>query len=226
MVAVTVICEGQTEEQFIKRVVAPSLRSCAVYVKPLIMETSRGHRGGGVSFDRLKLHIRNSLNMRGVDYVTTFIDLYALDTDFPNHQPALSQALLPSKLNLLQTGLSRSVAAEHGDLSRRFVPHIQPHEFEALLFSDLAALLSLEPSWARFKPALQSVLDAHETPEHINQQRETAPSQRLMILTNPGYRKTRHGPLAAEKMSLSVIERACPHFSRWITSLRGLAPKP
>nr|VFK22030.1 MAG: hypothetical protein BECKLPF1236A_GA0070988_103291 [Candidatus Kentron sp. LPFa]VFK26313.1 MAG: hypothetical protein BECKLPF1236C_GA0070990_1003321 [Candidatus Kentron sp. LPFa] len=53
---VVVIAEGQTEEQFIKQVVAPALRPLAIYLKPRLLP-----KGGAVSFDRLKRHARNTL---------------------------------------------------------------------------------------------------------------------------------------------------------------------
>ena len=36
------------------------------------------------------------------------------------------------------------------------------------------------------------------------------------------YRKTRHGPLAAERVTLAVMERECVHFRGWLEKLRGL----
>ena len=58
-IEVIVIVEGQTEEQFIKHIVAPSLHSLKIFLKPQLLNTSKKAKGGGVTFDRVKLHSRN-----------------------------------------------------------------------------------------------------------------------------------------------------------------------
>jgi hypothetical protein len=40
----------------------------------------------------------------------------------------------------------------------------------------------------------------------------------------PTYRKTLHGPLAAENIGLTAIEQACAHFAGWLQRLRVLLP--
>lgn len=42
--------------------------------------------------------------------------------------------------------------------TRDFIPHIQPHELEALLFSDVSELVSIEPKWNSALSSLQAVL--------------------------------------------------------------------
>jgi len=41
-----VICEGQTEEAFIARVLAPALMSKDLYLQGITVGTSHGHKGG------------------------------------------------------------------------------------------------------------------------------------------------------------------------------------
>ena len=84
-VEVFVFAEGQTEEQFIKRLVAPALRHLKIYLKPQTLKTSKDASGGAVSFDRLKFNARNTLRQYPNAILTTFIDLYKLDTDFPDY---------------------------------------------------------------------------------------------------------------------------------------------
>ena len=50
MVEVIVFAEGQTEEKFIKQVVAPALRHLQVFVKPQTLNTSQNARGGAGKF--------------------------------------------------------------------------------------------------------------------------------------------------------------------------------
>ena len=110
-----------------------------------------------------------------------------------------------------------------GCQSDRFLPHIQPYEYEGLLFSDVEAMIGVEPSWIKSLSGLDEVRKAFDTPEHINDSYETKPSKRLENMLQPKYHKIRHGPLAAERITLAVMERECAHFRGWMDKLRGLA---
>jgi len=55
MRAIYILVEGQTEEEFVNNVLSPYLRGHAIYdVRAILMETSPGHKGGDVSYDRYK----------------------------------------------------------------------------------------------------------------------------------------------------------------------------
>lgn len=122
----------------------------------------------------------------------------------------------------VEQALHSSIVAYVKCKPERFVPHIQPYEFEGLLFSDVESLTTTEPSWSVFQKDLQKVRMAFESPEHINDGYETKPSARLKNILQPAYKKTRHGPLAAERITLAVIEQECAHFHGWMEKLRGL----
>lgn len=222
MPEVLVIVEGQTEERFIKQLVAPALRPVQVFVKPLLLETSAGFRGGAISFDRLKFHARNALRKPDGPVVSTFLDLYALDSSFPAFDVAKTKNVLEAKVRCLNEALHEAIVTLAGCRPEQFIAHLQPYEFEGLLFSDVPALAQVEPEWRRHEKALTSIRAEYETPEHINDGYETAPSKRLGKLLKPGYKKTRHGPLAAQRVSLEAMERECQHFHRWMNRLRQL----
>ncbi|MFV0681475.1 DUF4276 family protein [Ottowia sp.] len=222
MVAVVVIVEGQTEERFVKQLVAPALRHLKIFLKPELLPTSRTGKGGAVSFDRFKFHAVNALKNQKTDVVTTFLDLYALDTRFPGFGDALTKGTLDAKVECLNQSLHEALVAHAGCRPERFIAHIQPHEYEGLLFSDVEALCRIEPDWAVCAHHLTKVRGGYDTPEHINDGFETKPSKRLESTLTPKYKKTRHGPLAAESITLSVIERECRHFRTWINKLRAL----
>lgn len=223
MLEVIVFAEGQTEEQFIKRVVAPSLRAQQIFLKPQTLNTSQDAKGGDVNFDRLKFNARNTLRQKPDAILTTFLDLYALDTTFPGFIEAAKLTDVYARTARLETALHQAIVDYVGCRPERFIPHIQPHEFEGLLFSDVNTLALTEPSWKHQLPILQAVRTTFDTPEHINGGYETKPSQRLKNILDPKYKKTRHGPLAAEKITLSKMEQECVHFREWMTKLRGLA---
>ncbi|MBL1319890.1 MAG: DUF4276 family protein [Methylophaga sp.] len=218
---VYVIAEGATEERFIKDVLAPSFRSNSIYIKPILMPTSRSQAGGGINLDRFLRSVRNTLRQYPDAVVTTMFDLYALSPSFPLFDEASRENDVYHKVLLLEDGLHRCVIEEIGCEEQRFIPYIQPYEYEGLLFSDIEALVSVETGWEYSRDALQSIIDSVTTPEHINDGYETKPSARLKILS-PKYKKTRHGPLIAKKITLSVMEQECKHFSHWVQKLRSI----
>jgi len=223
MVRVVVFAEGQTEEQFIRRVVAPTLYPMGIFLNPQLLPTSKGNWGGAVSFGRLKYHARNTLRTSSAPILSTFLDLYALDTDFPGFQEAVKIADVRDRATHLGKALHGAIVAVSGCRAERFIPHIQPAEFEGLLFSDVAALCAQPKEWKRFRTTLTRIRESFETPEHINDSPETKPSKRLEDILSPKYRKTRHGPLAAGRITLPVMERECAHFGKWMERLRGLS---
>lgn len=223
MVEVVVIAEGPTEEKFVKELLAPAFNSSQIFLKPLLLKTSQDARGGAVSFDRLKFNARNTLRQKPDAVLTTLLDLYGLDTDFPGFADAKKLKDVYSRVKALEAALLAAIVEHVGCRPERFIPYIQPYEFEGLLFSDVDALVLAEPTWKNQLTKLQAVRAAFETPEHINDSYETKPSRRLENILSPKYKKTRHGPLAAERVTLSRMEQECAHFRGWMTELRGLS---
>ena len=217
-----VFAEGPTEEQFIKRIVAPALRHLDIYLKPQTIKTSKDASGGAVTFDRLKFNARNTLRQHPNAALTTFIDLYKLDTDFPKFLESTKSSDVYQKVRDLEVALHAAIVEHVGCRPERFVPHIQPHEYEGLLFSDVDALVNTDPNWSNFRTKLQKIRDDAESPEHINDGYYTKPSKRLEDNLFPRYKKTLHGPLAAEKITLATMERECRHFREWMEKLRSI----
>ncbi len=218
-----VICEGQTEEAFISRVLYPAFAVADLHLQGITVETSPGHKGGAMRYDRLRPALRNALANSNVVAVTTLIDLYKLATDFPGYATAMPQPNLASRLHTLEIELHADVVAHCGCNPARFIPHIQPHEFEALLFSDVTALSTVESGWPASLAALDQARKGAITPEEINGGHTTKPSARLeSLLRSPSYRKLRHGPIAAERIGLTKMEAECPHFANWLAKLRQL----
>lgn len=222
MVEVIVFAEGPTEEKFIKQLVAPALRHLQVFIKPQTLNTSQTAKGGAVTFDRLKFNARNTLRQHPDAVLSTFLDLYALDTDFPAFEEAKKKSDIYSRVTCLEQGMNQAIASYVQCRPERFMPHIQPYEFEGLLFSDVQALSAVEPTWAKSLATLTKIRASVDTPEHINDGYETAPSRRLEGLLHPKYKKTTHGPRATDRISLEVIEKECKHFKAWMDALRNL----
>ncbi|MGQ0602079.1 MAG: DUF4276 family protein [Anaerolineales bacterium] len=221
MITVIIVGEGQTEETFVRDVLAPAFAPADLFLEPRLIPTSRSGRGGALTYSRILRYLRNTLRQRPDTYVTTFFDLYALHPDFPGF--AAGRAITdPLRRSItLEQELREAVVEEARVRADRFVPHIQPYEFEALLFTDTLKLTDIEPNWGTFHAALQAVRNSAPSPEHINDGPDTHPSAQLRNL-RPAYRKTLHGPLAAGHIGLIAIEQACAHFAAWLQRLRSL----
>ncbi|MCB1901824.1 MAG: DUF4276 family protein [Rhodocyclaceae bacterium] len=224
MKRVCVVCEGQTEEEFVLQVLAPGFYDLGLNLIPEMIETSPGHKGGALSYDRVKRHLRNTLRQSSAPVVTTLFDLYRLDSGFPEFDASRGKLDLERRLEVLTRAMHADVVAEAGCQPDRFIPYIQPYEFEALLFSDVATLVQTEPAWNGGYDALNAARGAAKSPEHINDRPETKPAAHLeRELKNPSYRKRRHGPVAAKKIGLTRIEAECAFFAAWLRQIRGLS---
>lgn len=224
MKRVCIVCEGQTEETFVRDVLAPAFYNLGLNLIPEMVETSPGHKGGALKYDRVRRHLRNTLRQNSAPVVTTLFDLYRLDSGFPGFDVSWSQPDLQGRLNVLKQALHADVVAEAACQPDRFIPYIQPYEFEALLFSDVPTLTRIEPGWQTAIGALVAARAAAESPEHINDRPETKPAAHLeRELSNPSYRKRRHGPIAAQRIGLSKIEAECAFFAAWLAQIRELA---
>lgn len=220
MTEVVVICEGQTEETFVKRVLAEPLATNNVFLTPRLIPTSSGQRGGALNLDRVAKFVRATLLQRPDTYVTTFFDLYGLDTSFAGVEE--SRRMEPSeRASHIEQHLSRYVVERTGCRAERFLPHIQPHEFEALLFSNVRVLCATEEDWQAHANEFDALCARVTNPEWINDSRQTAPSKRLERLI-PRYRKVQHGADIAERIGLVAMREQCPHFRQWYERLLAL----
>ena len=207
-----IICEGQTEGEFVKKLLVPHLwKNFKIDAHPSLLRTRAGQRGGGsVSIPRLAKHIRNEYH--NVDCITTLVDYYGFKNIKGRSKAQLEQAIL----NEAQTLITRDFEPY------RVCPYIQMHEFEALLFSDISKFELLSDNWNNeSQTRLQRICDAFETPEDINNSAQTAPSKRLDAIF-PGYSKISDGPLIAEDIGLDTIRGKCPLFNQWIGELEKL----
>ncbi|POR56327.1 uncharacterized protein DUF4276 [Paraburkholderia eburnea] len=223
MVDLVILGEGQTEEVFVREVLAPELGARGIFAHAQPVKTSRTGRGGALNLDRVRLNLREILAQRGDTYVSTLFDLYALGPTFPEfvesrHQDPATRAAR------IERRLSDDIVSHTGCRRERFIPHVQPHEFEALLFTDVRKICEANPLWTRHDRALEDIRSRYETPEHINDSPVTAPSKRLTSLLNPPYKKKTHGPVIARRIGLPAIRAACPHFGQWFDKLTALQP--
>ena len=220
MIRVCAIVEGYTEQTFIKTVIAPTLASNNIFIHAQLINTSRSGRGGALSYDRVKRDLLKTLKRDKDLFVTTFFDLYALDSKFPAYQQSMKQSDIYQRVAILEQAVQEDLPSE---LSARFIPHIQPYEFEALLFSDIDKLLSLEKNWLSNHEELAAIIAKYKSPELINGGADTHPSARLnKLLNHPRYIKVIDGSRASEAIGIDKILEKCPHFAQWYGKLNSL----
>ena len=154
-------------------------------------------------------------------YTTTFFDFYGREDDFP---PVNLTGPVDSQQALVQdsmvAGLQQNPGMGFYELSR-FIPYVQMHEFEALLFSDPARFAS-GIGCPKLEQGFNKIRCQFETPEHINNGQQTSPSKRILELM-PEYQKTVFGPLAVLEIGLATIRKNCPLFDRWLSDLELLS---
>ena len=218
---VLILVEGQTEERFVKDVLAPHFFGRQLFFFPTILVTKRvkdgsNFKGGVTNFAKFQNDARRLLDSSGDALVTTLLDYYRLPAGFtgmesrPVHGTALQRV----------THVEASIA-QHFDSLPNFLPFLVLHEFEAWLFSSAEALpRALNES--RKQPEFAAIRASVATPEEINERPEFAPSKRIEKMF-PAYKKTLHGPMTAQRIGLEIIRAECPHFNDWMNRLETFA---
>ena len=217
--------EGQTEESFVNRVLAPHLYDCgytSVGARLLGNARQRSRRGGIRRWEVVRDGILSHLKADEGLSVTTMVDYYGLPTTWPGRAeaPALP---FPDRAGAVESEILDDVSGELGDDfdRRRFIPYVIMHEFEGLLFSDPEGF-GRGIGRADLPQEFRAIRNEFETPEHINDSPTTAPSKRVLGLV-PGYQKPLFGILAALEIGLEAIRRGCPQFSDWVARLERRA---
>lgn len=216
MTRVYLLVEGQTEEAFVRELLEPHYARLGLYLTPIIVRTSPGHKGGVVSYEKIKPQLQRLCRQDAAAHVTTLFDLYALPQDFPGKTDATYPANGSGhqKAAFLEAQLKQDI----GQIN--FIPYFQVHEFEALLFVEPRKFAEWTDNY-RIVIELGDQAQKYATPEDINDSPETAPSKRILEAM-PEYQKTFHGPLIACEIGLDAMRKACPHFNEWLLRLESL----
>lgn len=205
-----IVVEGQTEEEFVKDLMAPYFQEEGIYVYPVIIHTSKGHKGGFVNYKHLKNDINKLLKSQRQDIVvTTFVDFFRC--------PELPGKDDWSKITNHHERVVEMENAIKNDIHDwRFYPYIQLHEFEAVLFSSDKGFKKYFDENNALQ--LQGIVDNYDNPEDINSSPEGAPSKRLLKIA-PEYDKVMYGNIIALEIGMITILDKCPRFREWVKTL-------
>jgi hypothetical protein len=225
MVRLYFYVEGQTEQEYVNRVLKPHLAGFGVQVMgPVLAASGRRHqhvfRGGGRRYQPMRNDLGNLLRQdaRADARFTTMFDLYALYDGFPGWDEAEKQRHIPRERILT---LEKAFAADVND--PRFTPHIQLHEFETILLCEPGYLALVYENADAGIAALRAAVDAATSPELVNDGEATAPSKRI-IAQFPQYQRHKKavGAELAECVGIETTRRLCIHFDRWLKTLESL----
>jgi hypothetical protein len=216
MKKILILVEGPTEERFIKDILSPIfsdkgyLLVATIVNTKMVKSTGTYYKGGWVSYEKAKRDLLNLLKDSNAIAVTTMFDYYGLPRDFPIWT---STGDCYEKVRLAEESFGSDINSD------RFIPYLQLHEFEALLFSspeNIADALD-----RRKIGELENIRSSFNSPEEINHGPQTHPSKRLVTMFE-NYNKPIFGSLIAQRSGLSLLRESCPHFDSWLTRLEAL----
>lgn len=217
MKRINIICEGPTEEQFVRKVLYPHFLSKKIIVSASSLD-------GGFNYESLKHHVIKMLNSDKDAHVTTLIDLYGSKGPYPGYEANKNKEALV-KVKAIEAEMIADILADKKLHNNKFIPYLQLHEFEALLFSDPATLeawLDLDRNLP--EGCFSEILAQFDSPEHINDSPETAPSKRIKNIANY-YQKINEGVLIASDIGIERMREKCTHFNDWILALEAFGAK-
>lgn len=217
MKRVIIICEGETEREFCKNVLAPYLIHHHIFIQAPLIKRSMG---GIVRWTILKKEIEIHLQEPHV-IVSTLIDYYGLyqKYNFPSWAEGEKITDKNNRLDFLENSMKEDIADE---IQHRFIPYLQLHEFEGLLFNKIQLFYDQVPKAELIGiDELKKTFADYNNPEMINDQPTTSPSHRLKRIIK-GYNKPLYGHYFAEAIGIEQIRAKSPRFNQWIDKIINL----
>jgi len=212
MKRVIIICEGETEREFCEKLLATSFAKKDIHIQAPLIKKSMG---GIVKWGILKKEIETYLLENNV-YVTMLIDYYGLYSKyhFPEWDESLQILDKNARMDFLEAAMQNDIKES---VRHRFIPYLQLHEFEGLLFNDINVFYEQVPNGELVGIAelKQTFKDYPDNSEMINNNRETSPSHRLKRIIS-GYNKILYGHYFAEAIGLDKIRNKSPRFHAWM----------
>ncbi|EOH9414997.1 DUF4276 family protein, partial [Campylobacter jejuni] len=130
-------------EKFINETLGSYFYNSNIYLTPLIIPTSKGHKGGGLAYDRVVDFIVKKLKQDSKAFMTTMFDYYGLDNRFLKEKQCNKN--IYEHVEKIQKDFDEAIKQKCN--TNKFFSHIQPHEFESLLFSDITKIIEADAEW-------------------------------------------------------------------------------
>lgn len=129
MIRLNVIAEGETEQTFVLGYLSQHLASRNI----ICTSTLPGRRGGDIRYPRFKRELLRLMSHDQTSFFSCMIDYFALNNEFPGFDEAQSIIDAHDRVIFLEEALAQDINQQ------KFIPYIQLHEFEALVFTDMGA---------------------------------------------------------------------------------------
>lgn len=211
MKRLNIIVEGLTEMEFVKELMVPYLREHGIYaVTPIVIHTSKMTRGGFVKYQHLKNEVERLLACKKSDFVVSmFVDFFCCP-NLPQKEKYETIADHEQRVQFMEQIIAKDIN------DSRFIPYIQLHEFEALLF---ASNKGFEYYFSdKESQQTSEIVALYPNPEQINSSPQKSPSKRLLAIKS-NYDKVIEGNLIALEIGIRQILNQCPRFKAWMESL-------
>ena len=205
-----VVCEGQTETDFMKQLNKKYFNKINISLKPVGIDDEQKNIGGNISIARIVDFLHKHSNMYPM--LTTFIDFYRLKNKGNK------------KVSELEEEIKKEFYKDNKYRNKKLIPYIQMHETEALWFSDINAIIQVKNANKKQKEDLSKIIEKYKNPEDINDSYETAPSKRLENIFCD-YSKVIDGKEISNKISINIFIEKCPRFSKWVNEISNLQKK-
>lgn len=208
-----IVVEGQTEEEFVNETFAPWLNSQGIFdVRAIKIRTSKTGKGGNTNYAHFQNTTKILLKQEKDVLVSSLVDFFRLGKKFPRFEDSKKIPSTARRVEFLEQELGKDIASD------RFIPYIQLHEFEALLFAKLEGFEAIPLFGKKEIAEVAAIIKGYPNPELINDHPDTAPSKRLERIA-PGYNKVLHGNFVILENGLPIIFEKCPRFRHWAQSL-------
>lgn len=206
------IVEGDCEQRFINehliKYLSYKFPGTSMHAQKITTNRKKHVKGGNIDYPLFKNELQRTAAQGGV-LITTFMDFFRLPTDFPGY--SLDARMIDHIEDAIRMDCRDVVIPEF------FLPYIQKHEFETLLFANYSGFAGIVNEKQQQK-ILDIVQDKKfSTPEDINGGQETAPSKRLLSIFN--YRKVLDSALALKNVDIDTLRGRCPRFDLWVDRL-------
>lgn len=215
------IVEGETELEFVNRLLIPFLtvKGLTSSMNGIIITMSGGGHGYN-NIEHFKNTIRPILSMSDEPIITTLIDHYGINSEkkLIGYTECIQESDVEERIKKMEEKLNEAVQSIKP--YRFFIPYIQRHEFETLLFADPEKGFDLEDRL--IKQDVISLCNSFTSIEDINCTPEGAPSKRLKIIYerhNKVYEKVTDAVDIAELTTIDKLLEECPRFRKWIETL-------
>lgn len=204
------IVEGDAEQHFINRHLVDYLsrKYPGVWMHAQKITTNRqlNKKGGNVSYALFQNELKRTAAQGNV-LITTMLDFFRMPNEFPGYSTDVRT--IDVMEDSIRTDCSAIIAPQF------FLPYIQKHEFEALLFANLSGFSAFLDD--KEMKQVEKVVKDCGSPEDIDGGAETAPSKRLASIFD--YKKVADSLLVMSDVSIDQLRSSCPRFDEWVGKL-------